>query len=175
MKAASLISAVEGVLLQGCSLLDAAGGEAYTRKDNGPYGASIGAHYRHVLDHFLCLLEGIRSGEINYDQRRRSPELEGSSDAALRATEELIEQFRLLRTESLQAECSVIYSVDYGGTEAEAVRSNVARELMFCVGHAIHHFAILRMVCAARSITLPYEFGVAPSTLKHMETQAAHS
>jgi hypothetical protein len=174
MKPASLISAVEGVLLQGCSLLKAAGGEAYTRKDNGPHGASIGAHYRHVLDHFLCLLDGIQCGEINYDQRRRSPELEGSSDAALRATEDLVEKFHLLPAESVQAECSVTYSVGYGEPNVQAVPSNVAREVMFCVGHAIHHFAILRMLCAARSIPLPYEFGIAPSTLRHLETQAAH-
>jgi hypothetical protein len=170
----SLISAVEGVLLQGCALLQAAEGEAYARKDNGPHGASIGAHYRHVLDHFLCLLEGIESGEINYDQRRRSPELEGSSEAALLATDELIEKFRLLPTEALHLKCCVTYSVDYGVSDAQAVRSNVAREVMFCVGHAIHHFAILQMLCAARSISVPYEFGIAPSTLKHLETQAAH-
>jgi hypothetical protein len=174
MTPASLISAVEDVLLQGCSLLEAAAREVYTRKEDGPYGASIGAHYRHVLDHFLCLVEGIQSGEINYDQRRRSPALEGSADAALQATEWLIEKFRFLPADSLKRECRVTYSVGYGESEAQAVRSNVAREVMFCVGHAIHHFAILRMLCAARAIPLPYEFGVAPSTLRHLESQATH-
>jgi hypothetical protein len=53
------------------------------------------------------------------------------------------------------------------------VRSNLAREVMFCVGHAIHHYAILRILCAGVGVKLPYEFGIAPSTLKHRETEMA--
>ena len=67
----------------------------------------------------------------------------------------------------------MIYSVGYGETDTEAVKSNLAREVMFCVGHAIHHFAILRLLCAGVGVNLPYEFGVAPSTLKHLEAEAA--
>jgi hypothetical protein len=169
-----LMSAVEDVLLQGGALLDAVNSEAYTREEDGPYGASLGAHYRHVLDHFLCLLEGIRSGQIDYDQRRRSPELGNSVGAARAVTENLMQEFRSLPVELLQRECTVIYSVDYGDGDAQAVNSNVAREVMFCVGHAIHHYAILKLLCTGRSsVMLPYEFGVAPSTLKHLESQAA--
>jgi hypothetical protein len=53
------------------------------------------------------------------------------------------------------------------------VGSNLAREVMFCVGHAIHHYAILRILCAGVGVKLPHEFGVAPSTLKHLETETA--
>ncbi len=67
----------------------------------------------------------------------------------------------------------MVYSVGYGDGEVEAVRSVVAREVMFCVGHAIHHYAILKLLCADRTVALPYEFGIAPSTLKHLEAQTA--
>jgi hypothetical protein len=174
MKASSLICAVEGVLRQASTLLTSINNETYTLKGQGTDGASIGAHYRHVLDHFLCLIEGLWDGEINYDRRARSPELEGSVEAALDATEELIQTFRTLPTAVLQQECTVIYSVGYEEPEAQAVRSVVAREVMFCVGHAIHHYAILKLLCAERAVALPYEFGIAPSTLKHFEAQAAH-
>ena len=112
------------------------------------FAASLGAHYRHVLDHFLCLAEGIRTGQVNYDQRRRNPQLESSVTCARLVTEGLIDEFGGLSSEILQRECAVTYSVGYGETEAEAVRSNLAREVMFCVGHAIHHYAILRILCA---------------------------
>jgi hypothetical protein len=174
MKALSLKSAVEDVLQQGCTLLGSVSSEAYTRKEDGPHGASLGAHYRHVLDHFLCLLEGLETGQINYDQRRRNPEIENSAAEALWVTEDVIEQFRDLPHDIFQRDCTVIYSVGYGESDPQAVASNVAREVMFCVGHAIHHYAILKMLCATTSVTLPYEFGVAPSTLKHLEAQAAH-
>ena len=88
-------------------------------------------------------------------------------------TDGLIDEFGGLSREILQRECAVTYSVGYGETEAEAVSSNLAREVMFCVGHAIHHYAILRLLCAGVGVKLPYEFGVAPSTLKHLETEAA--
>lgn len=173
----SLNTAVRDVLQQGCLFLDRVGDDAYARPLEGPDrenpAASLGAHYRHVLDHFLCLSEGIRTGQVNYDQRRRNPQLESSVTCARLVTEGLIDEFRKVSPGVLQRECAVTYSVGYGETEAEAVRSNLAREVMFCVGHAIHHFAILRLLCAGVGVKLPYEFGVAPSTLKHLETAAA--
>jgi hypothetical protein len=172
MKSSSLIAAVADVLQQGRSLLLSVEDEVFARRDSEPLGSSIGAHYRHVLDHFFCLLEGIDSGRINYDERQRSPELESSAAAALLATEQLVDRFRGLKADTLELDCTVRYSVGYGAAESLSVSSNVAREVMFCVGHAIHHYAILKMLCASRSVALPYEFGVAPSTLKYLETQA---
>ena len=174
MKPLSLMSAVEDVLQQGCTLLNNISSETYTRKEEGPHRASLGAHYRHVLDHFLCLLEGLETGQIDYDQRRRSPEIENSEIEALFVTEDLIEKFRTLPSDIFQRNCTVIYSVGYGESDAQAVGSNVAREVMFCVGHAIHHYAILKLLATGMAVSLPYEFGVAPSTLKHLEAQAAH-
>lgn len=174
MRATSLISAAEDVLRQGCSLLNSISVDDYRRKEDGPYAGSIGAHYRHVLDHFICLLDGIWEGLINYDRRARSPELENSVQAALATTENLIEALRSLPEEILQQDCSVAYSVGYAEEHAQSVRSVVAREVMFCLGHAIHHYAILKLLCVGRAVTLPREFGVAPSTVKHLAAQAAH-
>ena len=168
--------AVKDVLQQGCIFLDRIGDERYGRPLESPAGekpASLGAHYRHVLDHFICLAEGIRTGQVNYDQRRRNPQVESSVTCARLVTEVLIDEFGGLSREVLQRECAVTYSVGYGETEAEAVRSNLAREVMFCVGHAIHHYAILRLLCAGVGVKLSYEFGIAPSTLKHLETETA--
>ncbi len=172
----SLNIAVKDVLQQGCIFLDRIGDERYGRLLESPAGekpTSLGAHYRHVLDHFICLAEGIRTGQVNYDQRRRNAQLESSVTCARLVTEGLIDELGGLSGEILQRECTVTYSVGYGETEAEAVRSNLAREVMFCVGHAIHHYAILRLLCAGVGMQLPYEFGVAPSTLKHLKTETA--
>jgi len=173
----SLNTAVRDVLRQGSVFLDRVGDETYARPVEGPEegrpAASLGAHYRHVLDHFLCLAEGLRTGQVNYDQRRRSPQLENSVACARLATENLMDELGGLSRETLQRECSVTYSVAYGEGKGEAVRSNLAREVMFCVGHAIHHYAILKLLCAGVGTKLPHEFGVAPSTLKHLETETA--
>lgn len=167
----SLNVAVKEVLGQGCTFLDRVSDEVYSRRLKGTFAASLGAHYRHVLDHFLCLTEGIRTGQVNYDQRRRNPQLENSVECARLVTEGLIEELGGFSREVLQRECIVTYSVGYGDSDAEPVRSNLAREVMFCVGHAIHHYALLKLLCAEEGVSLPYEFGVAPSTLKHLEAE----
>lgn len=173
MMTPSLNVAVNDVLQQGCALLDRVSDEVYARPLDGALSSSLGAHYRHVLDHFFCLVEGIRTGQVNYDERRRNPPLECSVAQARLATKGLIEEFRGLTADVLQRECSVTYSVRYGESEVELVGSNLAREVMFCVGHAIHHYAILKLLCSSVGVNLPYEFGVAPSTLKHVEAETA--
>ena len=170
MTTPSLTSSVRDVLEQGLLFLDRLSDEIYARPLGGVFTGSLGAHYRHVLDHFLCLIEGIRIGEVNYDQRRRNPQLENSVVQARLVTEALMDAFHDLSPDTLQQECLVSYRVGYGESREEAVLSNVAREIMFCVGHAIHHYAILKLLCAGAGVDLPYEFGIAPSTLKHLET-----
>jgi uncharacterized damage-inducible protein DinB len=165
-----LTRSVQDVLEQGLLFLDRLSDEIYARPLAGVFTGSLGAHYRHVLDHFLCLIEGIRTGEVNYDQRRRDPQLENSIVQARFVTEALMHEFRDLSTDALQRECVVSYRVGYGESREEAVPSNLAREVMFCVGHTIHHYAILKLLCADAGVDLPYEFGIAPSTLKHLET-----
>ena len=173
----SLNAAVRDVLRQGSVFLARLSDETYARpledQEEGKPSASLGAHYRHVLDHFLCLAEGLRTGQVNYDQRRRNPQLGNSVACARLVTEGLIDELGGLSHETLQRECAVTYSVAYGESEHDAVRSNLAREVMFCVGHAIHHYAILKLLCAGVGVKLPYEFGIAPSTLKHLESETA--
>lgn len=169
MNTNSLIAAVKDVLLQGLTLLDGLESDAYSRRFDE---ASLGAHYRHVLDHFICLKEGFRTGEVNYDHRTRDPKLENSAGYARLVTQQLIDEFHRLSADTFQRKCIVTYTVGYNEAEAGSVPSNFAREITFCVGHAIHHYAILKLLCAGVGVKLPCEFGVAPSTLKHRETSA---
>jgi hypothetical protein len=67
-----LVIASQDVLLQGLGLLFDLGDRTYSRVVPAPYKASIGQHYRHILEHFQCLTRGLRSHEINYDARERN-------------------------------------------------------------------------------------------------------
>src|SRR6476469_6552419 len=110
----SLNTAVREILRQGCVLLDRVSDEVYTRPLGEILSGSPGGHYRHVLDHFLCLIEGIRTGEVNYDQRRRNPQLERSVVEARLVTEGLMDEFHGISRDALLRECIVTYSVGYG-------------------------------------------------------------
>lgn len=173
MGRSSLISAAEDVLGQGLALLDSVDKDSYSRKEEGPWGSSIGAHYRHVLDHFLCLIEGLWDYQINYDHRNRNRDVETSVEAARFTTHELLRALQVIPTDVLHHDCAVTYSVGYGDCGTQSASSTVARELMFSVGHAIHHYAIVKLLCSLRAVTLPHEFGMAPSTLKYQQAQAA--
>lgn len=173
MTSSHLVQSVEDVLLQGLDLLDSVDGNTYRRILAAPYTASIGKHYRHILDHFTCLARGLQNNVINYDERHRDPMLESLIGIAKDATISLIEDLGGSEHLDPSALCSVVYSVGYNDNEPLHMASTVGREISYCVSHAIHHFAIIRLVCAELGVSLPQEFGVAPSTLKHRAVVSA--
>ena len=53
------------------------------------------------------------------------------------------------------------------------MESNIGRELAYCVGHAIHHYAIIQLISSHLGVEVPEEFGIAPSTLKSRSSLTA--
>ena len=168
-----LILAAQDVLLQGLGLLFELGDRTYSHIAGTPFNSSVGQHYRHVLEHFQSLIRGLRAREINYDARERNQRLESDVTYASMATCDVLRALKQYTDEILARDCKVINSVGYRASQPTCLESNVSRELAYCVGHAIHHFAILRLICHEIDITVPAEFGVAPSTLRHMNSLAA--
>lgn len=168
-----LIVASQDVLLQALGLLFNIWDATYSRMVEAPYSASIGRHYRHVLEHFQCLVRGIRSGEINYDARERNQRLETEVTYATIATCDVLRAIKNYTEESLARPCTVVNSVSYGAGEVPIMESNIRRELAYCAGHAIHHYAIIRLICSHLGVEVPKEFGIAPSTLKSRSSLTA--
>jgi hypothetical protein len=83
MKRSPLQEAIVEVLRQGESLLDSLSDKDYTRKLPAVFSSTVGGHYRHCLDHFQSLLQGLDAGEINYDHRDRNPRIENDREFAL--------------------------------------------------------------------------------------------
>jgi hypothetical protein len=163
----AIAKAAQEVLQQGLTLLAQVDEATYSTFVASPHRASLGQHYRHVLDHFLCLIAGVEAQEIDYDRRARDPRLETSVESARAATEKLIRDLRSYDDETMERPCGVRYSVGYEQDEPVHLPSVVAREVAFCVGHAVHHYAIIRLLCAELGAELDPEFGIAPSTLKY--------
>jgi len=173
METPELVGAAQDVLLQGLGLLFELGDHTFSRVAGAPYNASIGQHYRHVLEHFHSLIKGQRSGEIDYDARERNVRIETEVTYASIATCDVLRALKRYTTETLVRECKVVNSVGYSAGVPSRFDSYVSRELAYCVGHAIHHYAIIRLICHEIGITVPPEFGVAPSTLRHLSSVAA--
>lgn len=171
--AAALLEAAQDVLKQGLNLLSDLGDSSYARVAGAPFDSSIGQHYRHVLEHFQCFLQGLAKREINYDARKRNRRLENEVKLASNTTCEILQALLCCNEQNLAQDCKVVTSLAYGSQAPSVLDSNAARELAYCIGHAIHHYALIRLVAGGIGITVPMEFGFAPSTLKHMAADAA--
>jgi hypothetical protein len=173
MRALGLMPDVRDVLLQGLRLLFDLDDGSYSRIAGAPFNASIGQHYRHVIEHFQSLTRGLQSGEINYDARDRNVRLQREVTYGSIATCDVLRILKRSADEALSRRCKVINSVGYNSSQPSTFDSNVSRELAYCAGHAIHHYAIIRLICHQIGANVPAEFGFAPSTLKHMSSLAA--
>src|SRR5215475_10333724 len=167
LPAPELVQAANEVLFQGLGLLFTLGDNIYSKTAEAPFHAAIGGHYRHVLEHFRSLIQGLRATEINYDARERNLRLQTEVTYASVATCDVLRALKHYDHRILQRQCKVINSVGYGASNPLSMDSNIGREVCYCIGHAIHHYAIIRLICHEFGIDIPNEFGVAPSTLKH--------
>ena len=168
-----LVGAAQDVLLQGLNILFQVGDQKYAHVAGEPFHASIGGHFRHVLEHFQCLIEGLPAGVVNYDARRRNPRIEKEVAFACIAACDVNRALKKWSAETLERKCKTVGSVGYHSDSAATLDSNVGRELAYCIGHTIHHYAIIRLICKEVGVEVPNDFGYAPSTLKHRASPTA--
>jgi hypothetical protein len=162
-----ILRSVIETLDQGEALLAQLGDEDYTRRVPIAFNASIGGHYRHCLDHFRSLLDAAAQGDLNYDPRERGTLIESDRFGALKATRELRESYERLDPVLVHRPLNVICKTSYSTSDSQASPSTIGREIMYSVAHAVHHYALIGVMCGITGLELPAGFGVAPSTLKH--------
>lgn len=169
----TLIASTVGIFQQGEALLAGLSDELYARRLQVAMDASIGSHYRHCLDHFQNLLRCAQTGEVDYDCRERDPRLENERLTALAATQRLSAALSGLPVEMWQRPVQVRSNVAYGDLGPTVTQSTFGREAVYVVAHAIHHFAMITIICRSVGLKLPPHFGVAPSTLQHQQRATA--
>jgi hypothetical protein len=169
----ALLDSARDILTQGAALLLALDDVAYATKLPAAFNASIGGHVRHSLDHFRSLLDGLDAEEIDYDARARDPRIESVRVVALAAARRQLREFEALDPAVLHRAIRVRAKVSYTAENSPASDSTVGREIMFCVIHAIHHYALIGVMCGMLDVSIPEGFGVAPSTLRHERERLA--
>jgi uncharacterized damage-inducible protein DinB len=135
--------------------------------------ATIGQHLRHTLEFFICFENGFDSGVINYDKRAHDKLIESDKFIALSTINRITDFISTLKEKSLKLEVGYdLHSEDY-----ITINTTSTRELVYNIEHAVHHMAIMKIGIreVARYITLPADFGIAASTVRHKEkTVATH-
>lgn len=125
----------------------------------------VGAHLRHILDHFANVLAGARGELIDYDRRTRGSAVERDPRCAQRA-------LRVLRrelSELPQSATPVIVrtEIDCEVSRSVTVESTLERELIYLLNHSIHHLAYIKLTLVQHGFHLPDTVGLAPATASH--------
>jgi len=126
-------------------------------------GSSLGQHFRHILEFFICLERGRSSSCIDYAARERNMLYETNpllAAEALDLFEEAMQSFDIQEPISVRAE--------FNGELRPEYESSLGREMLFVFDHAIHHLALIKiglMTHAVHLIADDPDLGVSPSTL----------
>ena len=157
-----------GFLRQGAELISRLTPGQYEVTPRHFHRGGVGAHVRHILDHYDCFLRGVESGRVDYDQRERDLSVATDPVVAARKLEQVIAALERL-TESDGSRLLDV-AIDRGGEQTDAPHwgvSSVARELQFLVSHTVHHYAVIAAMLRPQGIEPGSDFGVAPSTLEY--------
>jgi len=128
-------------------------------------GSSIGAHVRHILEFYICLIRNSNN-VISYDERERNQRIETERAFALTAIDTII-----LKLDELKEDRAISLKSDFSsdGTDPSFFITSLFRELGYCLEHSIHHEALIKV--GIKSINsegiLVNNFGVAPSTVRY--------
>jgi hypothetical protein len=134
--------------------------------------STIGQHIRHTLEFFICLEIGFRKGLVNYDKRSHDKLIETDRFIALSNIQRINDFINSLKEDqSLQLEVGY----DLEKNDFITIATNTTRELVYNIEHAVHHMAIMKIGVreVAPYVTLPKDFGIAASTIRHQATVKA--
>ena len=158
----NLIESNVSALRQGLELLTRLKPEQYTQACEPAFESTIGAHFRHALEHYCCFFNQLPQNLICYDKRERDQSLETEL---------------LYARDTLGLICDELETFDftaYNGTllvrdqqTLEPVPSSIERELLFLHAHTVHHYALIAAMARSFGVPTAEGFGVAIATLEH--------
>lgn len=154
------------------SLLRTIPEEVYVKPDNILSGATLGQHFRHIIEFYQCIIDIKDNRLVCYDDRKRELRLERSIDFMVEKINKLNETIVSLDTNTPIQTLSKFTS-DPKELKVK-INSSIGRELSYGFDHSIHHLAIIKIALNINhpEIKLPDGLGVAPSTLQYRESCA---
>lgn len=154
-------------LEEGAALLALIKPEYYTQGFKPAFHSTIGAHFRHVLEHYRCFIKQLNDNAICYDSRERDQLLECDFEYAIQTISELKAELVDLQTIDLDHACQIV------DQQASApVSTTVYRELLFLQSHTMHHYAIIGAMTRSFGAQPAEDFGVAIATREHHKTSS---
>lgn len=158
----SLIKSNIDALKEGVELLSLLEKEQYIAGFKPAFHSTIGAHFRHLLEHYRCLFDQLPNGVLCYDKRERDSLLECDIEYAKRTLKQMQSELSSLSSE--------VFSREYLIEDQQAVgqvTTSLQRELLFLQSHTVHHYAIIGAMTRAFGKQPEDDFGIAIATRNH--------
>jgi len=154
-------------------LLNSISTEIYIKPDHILSGATLGQHFRHIIEFYQCIIDISEDCLICYDNRKRDLRLEESIDFMIMRINSISNKMKILKPE-LPVQTLSKFTSDPSEKKVK-IKSSVGRELSYGFDHSIHHLAIMKIALSINhpEVKLPAELGIAPSTLQY-RTKCAH-
>lgn len=162
------------VLEQAIDALERVPDAVYAGLGQAPGQSPVGAHFRHVFDHYRAFLAGVEAGAIDYDARERGTAVEHDRTLALATARGFASAIARLPLDTLPRRLQVSVRSVAGEDDApDWSGSTVKRELQFLVSHTVHHYALIKLLLEQVGVETAAGFGVAPSTLQARQRATA--
>jgi uncharacterized damage-inducible protein DinB len=157
------------ILDQLATLVQELDGRDFTKPSQALSQSTIGQHLRHTLEFFICFEQGFDRGVVNYDKRAHDRLTETDKFMALNTIRRIRDFVNALQDNNKPLKLEVGYDLEK--EEYISIETNATRELVYNIEHAVHHMAIMKIGIreVAPYISLPSDFGVAASTVRHRE------
>ena len=165
-----MLSSHSEVIDQSIVLLESLNDDEYQDVCQPLFSASIGQHMRHIIDHFSSLKRGLESHQVDYNHRSRQSDTETSLPIAISQLQQIKAWVLSLNEAQLAKPLNVISDINVQTSHDGSVESTTARELVFCVSHAIHHFAQVKIIRQLQGAQVDVNFGVAPATIAYQQS-----
>ena len=140
---------------------------SFSKKNNSLFGASIGEHFRHIIEFYLCVLDNKNKGVINYDLRKRDHILETKTNAGINVIDHVLTTLQQLKSHQ-----DIPITIETSLNKKQSipkVSSSFFRELMYCMDHCIHHQSLIKIGLMEQGLVdiVDANFGVAFSTQQY--------
>ena len=153
-----------GWLRQALALLDQMDDETFSTSPSGLAPHRVGSHLRHVLEFYLCFLDGLATSRIDYDARKRDESIERRRQSAMTSVRSIVS--RLEEVSSFEGDWELAVRMENADEDVYLI-SSVGRELQALSSHTIHHFALIAITLRVHGLEVDPDFGMSPSTLRY--------
>lgn len=152
---------IQQILSQLSYILSQLNDDEYSKEISLLDHQTIGKHARHIIEFFQELVDAENS--ICYDNRKRNLQLETSILFTLATIKKL--NFEISKLD-FEKEIELKQLINQ---EVFKTKTTIGREMIYCIDHGIHHFAIIKIALSENfpRIIVDNDFGVAYSTLKY--------